>query len=358
MSERNYRRFFVFWAFVLVSAYLVYVYPVFRILHWYGWGGAVGWYLPLALWAVVSTGLWLSFNGRAAALKTVLVNWMGVGFIFFSLCLVYEIVRLLVQVDDDKAAVWIVAAGTMLSLFAVFVALRLAHRHIRITSPKLGRNYRIVQISDVHIGSRSAKFLHDVVRSINKLAPDYVMITGDLLDTGKVGLEHLSALERLASSAYFITGNHERYVGLDHVLPILEQVGVGVLRNSAVLEHDIQFIGIDDADDPEQVAKILPLIDMHPTKFRVLLYHRPLGWHAAVGEGIELMLSGHTHNGQIYPFNWLVKRQFKLIKGIHRDGGSHLYVSPGTGTWGPVMRLGSRNEITCFDLIAETPESG
>ena len=66
------------------------------------------------------------------------------------------------------------------------------------------------------------------------------------------------------------------------------------------------------------------------------------------------MLSGHTHNGQIFPFNWLVRQQFRWIQGMHRDGDSHLYVSPGTGTWGPVMRLGSRNEITCIDLVAES----
>ncbi|MED5227799.1 MAG: metallophosphoesterase, partial [Pseudomonadota bacterium] len=128
--------------------------------------------------------------------------------------------------------------------------------------------------------------------------------------------------------------------------------GVRVLRNNSVLADGLQLIGIDDADDVHQVGRELANITLDPQCFKVLLYHRPSGWDSAVKAGIDLTLSGHTHNGQIFPFNWLVKQQFKLITGLHRSGQCQLYVSPGTGTWGPVMRLGSRNEITCIDLVA------
>ena len=343
----------MFWVFVLVGAYLVYVYPIIRITEWFGWPEAVNWPTALVIWIAVSYALWLSFNGRLALFKPVLVNWMGIGFIFFSLCAGYELVRVVFQVDDHRAAVWILVVGAVLALFSFIVAQRLVHKHLEIRSPKLGKNYRLVQISDVHIGSRGEEFLKQIVTRINQLSPDYVMITGDLLDTSKVGPNELSALKDITASVFFIIGNHERYAGLDHVIPVLEDLGLSVLRNESVVVEDIQVIGIDDADDPGHVARMLPTIEMHHTKFRILLYHRPLGWSSATMEGIELMLSGHTHNGQIFPFNWVVKQQFKLIKGLYRDGGSHLYVSPGTGTWGPVMRLGSRNEITCIDLVAE-----
>jgi predicted MPP superfamily phosphohydrolase len=151
---------------------------------------------------------------------------------------------------------------------------------------------------------------------------------------------------------YLSIGNHERYIGLDKVVPLLEEAGVRVLRNNSVLADGLQLIGIDDADDVHQVGRELANITLDPRCFKVLLYHRPLGWDAAVQANIDLTLSGHTHNGQIFPFNWLVKQQFKLITGLHRSGQCQLYVSPGTGTWGPVMRLGSRNEITCIDLVA------
>jgi predicted MPP superfamily phosphohydrolase len=348
----RYRKLAAFWIFVVLSAYLVYVYPVVRIGAWFGLPYVSDWYTALSLWIVVSVGLWLSFTARFTLFKSLLVNWMGVGFIFFSVCVVYELVRLFVSVDDRQAAGWLVLFAGVVSLFAFLIAGRLHHNHMEIRSEKLGRNYRIVQISDIHIGSRSAEFLHRIVRRINGLQPDYVMITGDLLDTSRVGRQELAALGDIIATAYFIVGNHERYVGLEHVIPIVEELGLQVLRNNDSIVEDFQFIGIDDDDDPQQVARILPSIAIHPAKFRILLYHRPLGWPSAVEAGIELMLSGHTHNGQIVPFNWLVKRQFKLIQGLFREGESHLYVSPGTGTWGPVMRLGSKNEITCIDLLA------
>ena len=314
----------------------MYVYPIARITEWYGWQGAIEWYGALILWIVVCFGLWASFSGRVTFVKHILVNWLGVGFIFFSLCAIYEIVRVFVQVDDQKAAIWIVVLGLIISVFAFVMAQKVAHKHVEIKSHKLGKNYRVVQISDVHV--------------------DYVLITGDLVDTSKVGHHELSALRDIVATAYFIIGNHERYVGLHYVLPMLEELGLSILRNDSVIVEDIQFIGIDDAEDPEHVAKTLPSIEMHHSKFKILLYHRPLGWPSASDQGVELMLSGHTHNGQIFPFNWLVKQQFRLIKGMYREGNSHLYVSPGTGTWGPVMRLGSRNEITCIDLVSEASD--
>ena len=341
---------------MLASAYLVYVYPIVRITEWYGWPEAIAWHSALILWTLIGVGLWLSFTGRIIMFKQVLVNWLGVGFIFFSLCVVYEIARLFFQTDDHKAAIWIIALGSIISVFAFLMAQKLTHKHLEVKSPKLGKNYRIVQISDVHIGSRRADFLKQIVSRINSLDPDYVLITGDLVDTSRVTQDELSALRDIVATVYFIIGNHERYAGLHYVVPMLEELGLSILRNDSVIAEDIQFIGIDDAEDPEHVAKTLPSIEMHHSKFRVLLYHRPLGWSSASDQGIDLMLSGHTHNGQIFPFNWLVKQQFKLIRGMYQEGESHLYVSPGTGTWGPVMRLGSRNEITCIDLVAEALE--
>ena len=105
------------------------------------------------------------------------------------------------------------------------------------------------------------------------------------------------------------------------------------------------------------MPKILPRsrtqlahLDLDQEAFKILLYHRPDGLEAAAACGIDLMLTGHTHAGQIIPFNLVVKRFFAHIRGLATYGPTTLYVSPGTGTWGPVMRLGSRSEITCFDL--------
>ena len=165
-----------------------------------------------------------------------------------------------------------------------------------------------------------------------------------------MGPKDIASLSNLKAPIYFSIGNHERYAGLEWVIPMLEGVGCVLLRTQAMTFGNLQLIGIDDAEDQHQVENELAKIDLKPECFKVLMYHRPLGWEAAIGSGIDLMLCGHTHNGQIFPFNWLVRQQFQKIRGLHTRDNCHLYVSPGTGTWGPAMRLGSRNEITCIDL--------
>ncbi len=103
-------------------------------------------------------------------------------------------------------------------------------------------------------------------------------------------------------------------------------------------------------EDALQVKRQLDLLDINQQAFVLLLYHRPKGLEAAAAAGVDLMLSGHTHNGQIVPFNLIVKRVFDRIKGMYHLNQTRLYVSQGTGTWGPVMRVGTRSEITLFEL--------
>ena len=110
------------------------------------------------------------------------------------------------------------------------------------------------------------------------------------------------------------------------------------------------MIGIDDSEHPSQVERELAKLQIDTDRFVLLLYHRPRGLAAAAAAGVDLMISGHTHNGQIVPFNLVVRRVFEQSVGLFRDGLTQLYVSPGTGTWGPVMRLGSRGEVTLFEV--------
>ena len=154
---------------------------------------------------------------------------------------------------------------------------------------------------------------------------------------------------------YFCIGNHEKYEDLDAIIERLESLGVEVLRNRSVRFSDsVQVIGIDDLDDAGQVRRQLQHIDVDARAFSLLLYHRPRGLTAAAAAGVDLMISGHTHNGQIMPFNLVVKRVFDRTVGLYHEGGATMYVSQGTGTWGPPMRLGTRSEITLFDLVPET----
>jgi predicted MPP superfamily phosphohydrolase len=155
----------------------------------------------------------------------------------------------------------------------------------------------------------------------------------------------------LQASATFIIGNHERYVDVEEICQRLRNLDIRVLRNDSVLVGDgLQIIGIDDADARNQVAKRIPAIEPAPDRYRILMYHRPDGAEDAADWGAHLMLCGHTHNGQILPFNFLVRRIFPRILGRYQIRDMVLYVSPGTGTWGPVLRLGSRCEISMICL--------
>jgi len=135
------------------------------------------------------------------------------------------------------------------------------------------------------------------------------------------------------------------------MLERLQCLGVTVLRTATITQGAIQLIGIDDSEDPSQVEREIARLDIYPQRFVLLLYHRPQGLAAAAAAGVDLMISGHTHNGQIVPFNLVVKNVFEKIVGLFTHGETKLYVSPGTGTRGPVMRLGSRGEVTLFEVL-------
>ena len=352
MTRRTLQRVVIFWLFVVVSAYLVYIYPIQRLTNWLGRPDLLTVPTAVGFWILIIAVLWLLFRQGNHVFNWIFFNWLGAGFVFGVLCLVYEIIRLINPLYDKVAAALILSIGLGLVTFSFVTAQKATHKRLRIHSGRLRKDYRLIQISDVHIGSRSGRYLNHIVQNINSLHPDIVVITGDFLDSSHIKGKDIEALKTLSMPVYLSIGNHERYIGLDKVVPLLEQVGVKVLRNTSVHVDGLQLIGIDDADDARQIARELANITLDPRCFKVLLYHRPLGWDSAVKANIDLTLSGHTHNGQIFPFNWLVKQQFDLITGLHQNGQCQLYISPGTGTWGPVMRLGSRNEITCIDLIA------
>ena len=357
-----------FWFYLLypVVCFYVFVYPVARLLHWYDPEIGFGWLAMFVLWATSVVGLWYSFSGPKMVVRYFVVHWMGVSFIFSTLTLIAEGVRLALNgfdslqqrfadtLTDTMIAQIVLMAGVIIIVGTVLFSHHMSVKQHHIRSPKLSRNRRIVQISDVHIGSRQAGYMRRIVNKINKLEPDFVVITGDLIDSSAVSYEALSSLGTLNAQTYFSIGNHERYADLEKILDIAERLGITTLRQQSERQGELIFVGIDDADRRDQVGKMLPGIDLHKPSYQILLYHRPVGWRSAMEHDIDLMLSGHTHNGQIFPFNYLVKQQFKRMKGMFVEGEYRLYVSVGTGTWGPLMRLGSMNEISVFDLGPES----
>jgi predicted MPP superfamily phosphohydrolase len=245
-----------------------------------------------------------------------------------------------------------------------------AVQRVVVSLPKLPpalSGYTIVQLTDVHVGPTIGRaFVEEIVRKANAASPDLIVITGDLVDGSVAQLgaltEPLRGL-RAPDGVFFVTGNHEYYSGADEWVAELERLGIRVLRNARVGLRDADGGGLDLAGvDDWTAASILPhhghdlpkaLAGRDEARALVLLAHQPKSVVEAAERGVDLVLSGHTHGGQLFPFNYLVKLQQPFVAGLHRHEGTHIYVSRGTGYWGPPMRLGAPAEITRIELESE-----
>ncbi len=290
-------------------------------------------------------------NGLTRSFSAVVMTAIGCSFVTLCVLVPGELLLMSGLLDETVTLSGVITVTAVLCTYSLFNAQRLHVKTLNVPAHATAKGRRIVQISDLHLGSRQPGLLDRVVKLTNTQQPDFVVITGDLIDLHGISRQHLQPLSQLEVPVLFCIGNHERYVDLSDICDRLRAVGVIVLRNASWQQADLQFIGIDDAEARQQVARHLPAISPQDDCFRILLYHRPDGAEAAAQWGAHLMLTGHTHRGQIIPFNFLVKRVFPRLYRDFQIDGMVLYVSPGTGTWGPVMRLGSKCEITLIELV-------
>lgn len=311
--------------------------------------------------------------------------WMGLLLIFFVVLLGADLVRgawtlaasaLDVEAPRDPerrrvlarlfaASVTLIAGG--LGLLAVRSGLAgAALKEVRVRLSRLPaalHGLTIVQLTDIHVGPTIRReFVEDIVRRTNALSPDIVAITGDLVDGSVEELrEHVAPLAELRAThgVYFVTGNHEYYSGVEAWCQELTRMGIRVLRNERVSigngSASFDLAGVDDYEarrfgSSADLARALAGRD--PSREVVLLAHQPRAVLEARDHGVGLVLSGHTHGGQIWPWNYLVRLQQPVVAGLARFGETIVYVSSGTGYWGPPMRLGVPAEITRVVLEA------
>jgi len=224
--------------------------------------------------------------------------------------------------------------------------------------PPAWRGRKVVQLTDVHLGYiLRAGFAARLVTMANAENPDLVAITGDLFDGGDGRLKEfvapLNAL-RVPLGVYFVTGNHETYLGVERAYDALRTTQVQILADQRVEIDGLQLIGISYPERGHSLDMGRAVADLpgyNPALPSILLYHSPTHIAQAKEAGINLQLSGHAHHGQIFPIQFISRLVYgKYYHGLHVEGDYTLYASSGAGTWGPTMRTGNHPEIVVIRL--------
>ena len=266
------------------------------------------------------------------------------------------------------SALAVIVAVAVVTLFGVFNARRTARvveRDIALHNlPPALEGFSIVQLSDIHVGPTIKKgYIDAIVRRVNGLLPDLVVITGDLVDGSVADLaDDIAPLAELSAryGTYVVTGNHEYYSGADSWIAQFERLGMKVLLNRhELLERDgagLVLAGIADYSAelfrPSHKSDPVAAFAGAPDGVtRILLAHQPRSAKAAAEVGCDLQLSGHTHGGQFWPWMHFVQWQQPWVAGLQRVGDMQIYISRGTGYWGPPLRFGAPSEITRIRLI-------
>ena len=345
-------------------------------------------FVAMALWllaSVIATPLWpVARSIRRQPLKDrlTMASMLAIGAFssLFVLTFVRNVALLVASAMGATSAETVLRtegalAVPLLAALATLVGFVNARRRARIRRidvPILGlpsalHGFTIVQISDLHIGATIKRaYIERIVDAVNGLEADMIAVTGDLVDGSVNDLSwHTEPLSRLTSlhGAFFVTGNHEYYSGANAWVNEVRRLGLAVLMNEhVVLLHGgvaVVVAGVTDYTagffDPAQHSDPAAAIMGAPSDagVRVLLAHQPRSAFAAASAGFDLQLSGHTHGGQFFPWNYVVKLFHPFTTGLHRLDRLWIYISRGTGYWGPPKRLGAPSEITYLRLVSE-----
>jgi uncharacterized protein len=378
--------FIIFFTIVLVIYGLVNSYIFIRGLQSIPMGSSWRpWYIA-GFWLIVSTFVLARIMERAYPCGfTGIITWIGSFWLAFMLYFILialfidfaRIINYFVHIfpqlfyaDYQRTKLYVLFISIVLVTVTVAVGfinartprIRTMEMHVR---KVVGgeKKLNIVMASDIHLGTIIAKRkANRLVATINSLHPDLVLFAGDVVDEdlAPVIKNNLGAnLDQIKAKlgVYAITGNHEFIGGAEPAVNYLREHGVNVLRDTAVLvDQRFYIIGRDDRDKPrftgkqrKELAELMLLTDT--TRPVILLDHQPFNLEKATELGVDLQLSGHTHHGQLWPFNYITSAIYEISCGYRQIGQTHFYVSTGFGTWGPPVRLGNRPEIVQIKLI-------
>src|SRR6056300_1663183 len=334
---------------LLVFTYLIFIFPFEIIFSWLGRS------TPLQE-TIISTAFVYSvclyyFRSKSSnkIIKFFVYEGMGIGTISLFIVIFILSISLVFSISETQKIVIFVIIFFPSLVFGFLNAKRVSVKQLKFTHSKIKKNYSFIFLSDIHIGSNSPKILKRLVFLINQQNPSFVLIGGDLIDSSSFKIQDLDEMKNINAPVYFVTGNHEYYIeeSQKHLNSFKSQ-NINILDNQSVLIEKINIIGLsDNLNKKDKIKKFENLFKSDC--FNLLLVNQPSIWNS-LKEKAHLTLSGHTHNGQIFPFNFIVKIQFPQIYGVYSHLKNYLYVSSGAATWGPKIRIGSKNEILNIEL--------
>jgi len=353
---------------------IIFLAHLFVYLTWSSFWGAPAsalWVkLTVALLSVSFVGAsfagWYRFSPLIRVWYTLSAVWIGLGsYALWASVLCWIVYGLSALFRLGWPPAWIANAIFGVALLASIYGL-INSNILRVTTltvklpnlPEQWRGRTAALISDLHLGHvRNGRFVRRVLSKLSALQPNAVLIAGDLYDGVAADFEGLSEpwREFLASSktnqffgAHYITGNHEEFYSEAEYLAPLRRAGVRLLDNDKVELDGLQLAGVHygDATNPDRYRSLLRAMNLDRNRASILLLHAPVRLHIAQEAGISLQLSGHTHGGQFFPWTLFGKRVWgKLNHGLQILEQLQVYVTYGTGTWGPPMRVGTFPEI-------------
>lgn len=361
----------------------VHIYVLRRIKQAFSLGRAAWPGLALFMLLMICTPMAVRFSERAGyeILARFLAHtgyaWMGIIFVLFTAQLSVDLYRLAIvilgrwistlsrwRLTSKTAFITPLLLALAINLYGYFEAqnIRLERVVIRIGKlPARHTGLRLAQISDVHLGLQiGQKRLKRIIAEVNRAEPDLLVATGDLVDgqiNNLTGLAELLQAVQPRYGKFAVTGNHEYYAGISQSLAFLKAAGFKVLQDEGfTIDQIINIAGVNDKTGVSfgmsQFKDAATLLAGLPAdRFTVFLKHRPVIEAETAGH-FDLQLSGHTHNGQIFPFNLITRLLFPIRPGLTSlDNGGNIYVSRGTGTWGPMIRFLAPPEVTLFEIV-------
>jgi predicted MPP superfamily phosphohydrolase len=326
----------------------------------------------LLLWACFFFSRFFGNNGIgsfANILEFISMTWMAMLFLIFMPVLAIDLVTgfgYFLPRYAPSARGFALIAGLLLSVIALVQGLRPpVVENYSIDVPGLRNELdgtTIVAISDVHLGSLiNTKWLEARITQVSEQKPDLIVFLGDISEGhGSPDEELFPVLNRFSASlgVWAVLGNHEFHSHRNGGKSLIEKTSFHILRNSSQeVRPGLVLAGVDDLTSNRQSGRnddlILKSLKNRPQGTTILLSHTPWEIEKAADAGVDVMLSGHTHGGQIWPFDYLVRSRFPFLEGQFKIKNMNLIITRGAGTWGPRMRLWSPNEILRITLYSK-----